>query len=65
MSNYRIKSAGNIRFRKWLLDKGITLTEFSKKVGVSHQYISKVLNGKTNVTDKVREIFSRGGYKLI
>lgn len=62
---YIITESGRIRFKKWLIDKNMSMSEFARSVGVSKNYISHIILGKTHITPKVRELFKKGGYEII
>lgn len=62
---YFITEAALLRFKKWLLNKKLTVNKFSKKTGCSRQYIERVLNGKAKITINVREHFKKGGYDCL
>lgn len=62
--NY-ITPAADLRFRKWLLTQKLTVNSFSKKCGVSRQYIERVLAGRVKITPSVRQWFLNGGYELL
>ena len=53
------------RFKKWLIDENITMSEFAKRCNVSRQYIHSVVSGRNYITARCREVFKRGGYDLI
>ena len=63
--SYEITQKAKIRFKKWLVEQETSMNQFAKKCGVSHQYISSVINGKINVTESVIETFKKGGYDFI
>lgn len=55
-----------LRVKSALEDKNITQTEFAKTMGVSDQYISKIIKGKENLTLEVIYKLSQGlGVELI
>lgn len=62
---YIMTNEGKTRFKCWLVKKGISMRKFAKMCGVSQNYISLVVNGKSHITPKAREIFARGGYDII
>ena len=62
--NY-ITEAARLRFKKWLLVNHLTVNSFAKKVGVSRQYLERILSGKVKITSSKREWFIKGGYDLI
>ncbi len=62
--NY-ITEAARLRFKKWLLVNHLTVNSFAKKVGVSRQYLERILSGKVKITSSKREWFKKGGYDLI
>ena len=62
---YIITERGRNRFKKWLIDKNMSMSEFARKIGVSRSYVSKVILGQEHITAKVRELFKKGGYDLI
>ncbi len=62
---YIITEPAKKRFKRWLVDNDLTIASFSRKCGVSRQYISSVLNGKVHITPTVIATFKSGGYDLI
>lgn len=62
---YKITERGRIRFKKWLIDKNISMSSFALKIGVSKQYVSNIITGKIHITSKIRELFKKGGYTII
>lgn len=63
--HHKITSAARERFFIWLLKNNLSLTQFAKKAGCSRQYLTRALNGETNITSTVREWFKKGGYDLL
>lgn len=57
-----ITKQAETRFRKWLVDKHLTVNKFSKLCGCSRQYIESILKGNKKITHAVRERFQTGGY---
>lgn len=53
------------RFKIWLMDNELSITQFAAKCGVSRQYISSVIDGKIHVTPTVIATFKKGGYEII
>lgn len=51
-------------FKVWLVKNHTNIKEFAQKCGVSYQYIQKVINGKTNITNGVIATFEKGGYHI-
>lgn len=51
-----------VKFRKWLLEKNLTMQKFANKIGVSVSYISFIASGKKAYTEKARKLFKKGGY---
>lgn len=64
MASYKINKENKTKFLHWLVDNNLTIRKFAKKCGVSHQYLSSVLNGRANVTETVVSTFKKGGYEL-
>lgn len=60
-----ITEAAQNRFKRWLINRKLTVNKFSKGCGCSRQYIEKVLQGKVKITASVRGHFLKGGYDLI
>lgn len=50
--------------KKQMVDLGLTLRTMSAKLGVSTSYLCEILNGKRNVTKRVREQFESQGIIL-
>lgn len=65
MPRYFVTDQARKRFKRWLADQEITVSEFSRRCGCSHQYIGSVINGKIPVTATVKDWFKKGGYDLI
>ena len=65
INSYTMTKSAVIRFKKWLVGKNMSMSEFARICGVSKQYISSVCCGKNYITPKCREIFARGGYNII
>ena len=53
------------RFKTYLRDKDISMSEFARRMGVSKQYLSKILQGCYHITPRIRELFKKGGYEII
>jgi len=64
-TSYTMTERAVIRFKKWLVEQNISMSEFARRCNVSKQYIHSVLKGRNYITAKCREIFKRGGYDLI
>lgn len=62
---YFVTKQANIRFKKWLVEKHLTVNSFAKRCGVSRQYIEQILAGGKKVTEKVRFTFQYGGYPYL
>ena len=62
---YIMTESGRKRFKVWLAKNGLSARQFAIKCGVSHQYISRVINSQDHITHKTIEIFKKGGYELI
>ena len=62
---YFITKQAHKRFKKWLVDKGLTVNKFAKQCGCSRQYLEQILKGKKKITPSVREHFMAGGYNLL
>ena len=62
--NY-ITEAAKLRFKKWLVVKGLTVNKFAKGCGCSRQYLEQILAGKKKITESVRDHFKKGGYELL
>lgn len=66
VKNYYIVTAdGKRTFQHWLINHSLSLRKFAARCGVSAVYISLVMNGKSHVTAKAREIFKKGGYEIL
>lgn len=63
--SYTMTERAVIRFKKWLVEQNISMTEFAENCGVSKQYISSVVCGRNYITAKCRDIFKKGGYTII
>lgn len=50
--------------KKQMVDLGMTLRTMSAKLGISVSYLHEILNGKRNVTERVREKFESQGIIL-
>lgn len=64
-NSYVMTQRAIIRFKKWLIEEDISMSEFARRCNVSKQYISSVICGRNYITAKCREIFKKGGYTLI
>lgn len=62
---YFITKQAHTRFKKWLVDKNLTVNKFAKQCGVSRQYLEQVLAGKKKITSSVRATFLKGGYEIL
>lgn len=62
---YFITKQANTRFKKWLIDKNLTVNRFAQQCGVSRQYIEQILAGQKKITEKVRFTFQTGGYPYL
>ena len=62
---YFITKQAHIRFKKWLIDKNLTVNRFAQQCGVSRQYIEQILAGQKKITEKVRYTFQVGGYPYL
>ncbi len=49
----------NDRIRMLRKELNLTLTEFSKKLGITHAALSNIENGKRNVTEQMRKSICR------
>lgn len=54
----------NQKFKIWLVKNELSINGFAKKIGVSHQYISNILNGKAKFTESVKAKFEQAGCNL-
>ncbi len=63
--SYFITPTAQRRFKVWLIDNNLNINSFAKKIGVSRQYIERVIKGQISITPKVREWFKKGGYELL
>lgn len=63
-STYKMTEKSKQAFKIWLVKNGLSMNAFAKNCGVSHSYISDVVNGKIKVTPTVIETFKKGGYEL-
>lgn len=61
----RFTKKDKLAFQYWLLENGLTIRKFAQNCGVSHQYISDVICGKINTTEKIIETFKRNGYQIV
>ena len=62
---YSITKQALTRFKKWLIDKNLTVNRFAQQCGVSRQYIEQILAGQKKITEKVRYTFQVGGYPYL
>lgn len=62
---YFITKRALTRFKKWLMDKSLTVNSFAKQCGCSRQYIEQVLKGDKKITKAVRSRFKQGGYNYL
>lgn len=62
---YFITKQAHTRFKKWLVDKNLTVNKFAKGCGCSRQYIERVLKGDAKITPSVIEHFKKGGYDCL
>lgn len=53
-----------VKFLTWLVKQNMSMRDFAKKCGCSHQYISAVINGKKPVNINTIDLFKKGGYDL-
>jgi len=60
-----ITEAARLRFKKWLVEKNLTVNKYAKLCGCSRQYIEQILGGKRKITSSVRAHFLKGGYELL
>lgn len=49
-----IKSKQRVRLQKMLLDSGKEWQDVAKELGISHEYLSKLINGKANKSAQER-----------
>ena len=59
---YFITKQAHTRFKKWLVDKNLTVNRFAKQCGCSRQYLEQILAGKKKITAAVHKRFETGGY---
>ena len=52
------------KFQKFLIEKDITLGEAADLLNVSSTYLSLVLNGQREVTNRLKEQFKIIGYEM-
>lgn len=62
---YYITKQAKLRFKKWLIDKNLTVNSFAKQCGVSRQYIEQILAGQKKITNAVLDRFEKGGYTYL
>lgn len=62
---YIMTKSGCNRFKKWLLDQNLSQQEFANRCGISKQYLTLIIKGKSHITNRVREYFKKGGYELL
>ena len=65
LDSYLCTKETKIRFKVWLMKKGITQTEFAKRCNLSSPYISMIINGQRPITKRIREIFTANGYEIL
>lgn len=65
VKRYIVTESAKKRFKKYLINEGITIEEFAHRCGTSRQYISQIIHGKRTVTENVIMTFHKGGYDLI
>lgn len=46
---------------KWLIDKGLTCSDFAREVGISESYFSRWMNGKVPMPKKQTEKIAGAG----
>ena len=49
-------------FKKFLIDSDIDMSGFANRIGVSKQYISRIVHGETPITEKVIFMFGVAGF---
>ena len=64
-NGYFITEQAHTRFKKWLVDKKLTVNRFAKQCGCSRQYLEQVLAGKKKITTAVIDRFEKGGYTYL
>ena len=52
------------RFKKWLIDKNLSLGIVADKLEVSSSYLWLVINGQREVTKKLKESLEALGYEM-
>lgn len=62
--NRKFTESQKVAFKMWLVRNQLSFKDFTRKCGVTHQYIYFVINGKCNVTSRVIETFKKGGYSI-
>lgn len=62
---YQMTNVASKRFKCWLVEKDMTMSQFAKKSGLSVGTVSAVVLGKRNVTDNILKKFRKAGYDLI
>ena len=53
------------RFKKWLIDNGLNQNQFAKFCGTNDCYISRIIKGKSSITNKAIKLFKKGGFELV
>lgn len=64
-NGYFITKQAHTRFKKWLVDKSLSVNSFAKRCGCSRQYLEQILAGKKKITTSVHETFKKGGYEFL
>ena len=64
-AGYFITKQASTRFKKWLVDKNLSVSGFARQCGVSRQYIEQIVKGQRKITDSVRDTFEKGGYNYL
>ena len=52
-NGYFITEEARINFKKWLLEKHLTVNKFAKGCGCSRQYLEQILAGKKKITTSI------------
>ena len=62
--NRKFTEDDKIPFKIWLVKNRLSVKDFAKRCGVTHQYIYNIMNGKLTVSGSVLATFESGGYSI-
>lgn len=61
---YLLDEEDKKNIKKQMLDMNLKLKDIAKTLGLSSAYVSSILNGERNLTEKIIEQFTSVGIKL-